>query len=151
MKNLERSLSLLLGTLSILLSPALAFSQVPFYQGKTITLIRGEAAGGTGDLMMRAEIPFLRKYIPGEPAIVVEYMPGGGGPLVLNSLRFGGKRKIGPVLVITGSLVATAAEVRGSLQVDRVLPKPFRITDLSIAVRELLAIAAKAAPPAGGA
>lgn len=75
------------------------------------------------------------------------HMPGGGGPFVLNALRFGGKRKIGPVLVVTGSLVATADEVRSGLNVDRVLPKPFRITDLSAAVRDLLAIAPREAPP----
>ena len=75
------------------------------------------------------------------------HMPGGGGPFVLNALRFGGKRKIGPVLVVTGSLVATAEEVRSGLNVDRVLPKPFRITDLSAAIRDLLAAAAREAPP----
>lgn len=86
MEKLERSLSLLLGNLLVFLSPALSFSQAPFYQGKTITIIRGEAAGGTGDLMMRAEIPFLKKYIPGEPAIVVEYMAGGGGRKAANHI-----------------------------------------------------------------
>jgi CheY-like chemotaxis protein len=74
------------------------------------------------------------------------HMPGGGGPFVLNALRFGGKRKIGPVLVVTGSLVATADEVRSGLNVDRVLPKPFRIGDLQTAVRELLAAAPREAP-----
>lgn len=77
------------------------------------------------------------------------HMPGGGGPQVLNALRFGGKRKIGPVLVVTGSLVATADEIRGSLNVDRVLPKPFRISDLAAAVRDLLAAAAKSPPTTG--
>jgi tripartite-type tricarboxylate transporter receptor subunit TctC len=118
MKNLERLLSLLLGILSILLSPALVFPQAPFYQGKTITLIRGEAAGGTGDLMMRAEIPFLRKYIPGEPAIVVEYMPGGGGRAAANHFS-GAVRPDGLTMGSFGlGLLANAALGESGVQYD---------------------------------
>ena len=53
--------------------------QAPFYQGKTIALIQAGEPGGTGDMRVKAVIPFLRKYIPGNPNILVEYMPGGGG------------------------------------------------------------------------
>jgi tripartite-type tricarboxylate transporter receptor subunit TctC len=56
-----------------------AFSQAPFYQGKTITMLVSTAPGGTGDLRVKALIPFLRKHIPGNPSIVMEYMDGGGG------------------------------------------------------------------------
>jgi tripartite-type tricarboxylate transporter receptor subunit TctC len=56
-----------------------AFAQTPFYQGKTITIIQGTAAGGSSDVMTRAMLGYLKKYIPGEPTIVSEYMPGGGG------------------------------------------------------------------------
>jgi tripartite-type tricarboxylate transporter receptor subunit TctC len=58
--------------------PARAFAQAAFYQGKTITIIQGRDPGGTGDLRVRALVPFLQKYIPGHPTIVNEYMPGGG-------------------------------------------------------------------------
>ena len=54
-------------------------AQTPFYQGKTITLIQGTAPGGSSDMMVKSALPYLKKYIPGEPAIVPEYMPGGGG------------------------------------------------------------------------
>lgn len=66
-------------------------------------------------------------------------MPGGGGPFVLNSLRFGGTRRLCPVLIISGTLDRSPDEVKTLLAVDRVLPKPFRITDLLTAVSELLA------------
>jgi tripartite-type tricarboxylate transporter receptor subunit TctC len=56
-----------------------AFSQSSFYQGKTITVIASTAPGGTGDLRVKAMIPFLRKHIPGNPTVVIEYMEGGGG------------------------------------------------------------------------
>ena len=47
-------------------------AQTPFYQGKTITIINGNPPGGTADRRMRAFMPFLRKYIPGEPTILAE-------------------------------------------------------------------------------
>ncbi|HEX7231700.1 MAG TPA: hypothetical protein VF452_14975 [Candidatus Binatia bacterium] len=56
---------------------SIAYSQAPFYQGKTITVIVGTSPAGTGDLRVKALIPFLRKHIPGNPALVLEYMDGG--------------------------------------------------------------------------
>jgi hypothetical protein len=45
--------------------PALSFAQSNFYQGKTIRIIHGRNAGGSGDLRVKAMIPFLQKYIRG--------------------------------------------------------------------------------------
>jgi tripartite-type tricarboxylate transporter receptor subunit TctC len=67
-------------------SPDHGFTQAPYYQGKTITVIAGTAPGGIGDNRVKAMAPFLRKYIPGNPAIVVEYMDGGGGRQVGNHM-----------------------------------------------------------------
>ena len=64
--------------------PADLFAQTPFYQGKTITIIQGRDPGGTGDMRTRALIPFVQKYIPGNPTVVSEYMPGGGGRKAAN-------------------------------------------------------------------
>ncbi len=64
--------------------PQSVFGQTPFYQGKTITIIQARGAGGTGDLRVRAQVPFLKKYIPGNPEIVLEFMPGGGGRKAAN-------------------------------------------------------------------
>lgn len=55
------------------------FAQTPFYQGKTITMIASTSPGGTGDLRVKAMVPTLRKHIPGNPTIIIEYMDGGGG------------------------------------------------------------------------
>lgn len=57
----------------------LVFAQADFYKGKTIRIVHGRNAGGSGDLRVRALVPFLQKYIPGNPTIVHEFMPGGGG------------------------------------------------------------------------
>lgn len=56
-----------------------AFSQQPFYQGKTITIIAARAAGGAGDARLKALTSVLRKHIPGEPSFLTEYMPAAGG------------------------------------------------------------------------
>jgi tripartite-type tricarboxylate transporter receptor subunit TctC len=66
--------------------PSAAFSQLPYYQGKTIKILRGGEPGGTGDMQARALIPFFRKYIPGEPTIVVENMPGAAGRKAANHI-----------------------------------------------------------------
>lgn len=63
---------------SVILWVVQASGQAPFYQGKTITVVQGVGPGGTGDLRRKALFPYLRKYIPGNPVIVSEYMPGGG-------------------------------------------------------------------------
>jgi tripartite-type tricarboxylate transporter receptor subunit TctC len=68
------------------LSPDHAFTQASFYQGKTIRIIAGTAPGGIGDARVKSLVPYLRKYIPGNPAIVVEYMDGGGGRQVGNHM-----------------------------------------------------------------
>jgi tripartite-type tricarboxylate transporter receptor subunit TctC len=61
-----------------------AFSQAPLYQDKTITIIQGREPGALGDNRVRALVPFLKKYIPGNPTIVSEFMPGGGGRKAAN-------------------------------------------------------------------
>jgi tripartite-type tricarboxylate transporter receptor subunit TctC len=49
-----------------------------FYRGKTINLIVGGAAGGGYDAYGRALGRHMGKYLPGNPAIVVQNMPGAG-------------------------------------------------------------------------
>ena len=68
------------------LLPAHALSQSNFYEGKTVTLIATTSAGGTGDLRVKAMVPFLKKHIPGNPAVVIQYIDGGGGRKGTNHL-----------------------------------------------------------------
>src|SRR5262245_9423191 len=72
-------------SLICLLAPAgRAFGQTPFYQGKTITLVRGSTPGGIGEMRVRALMPYLKKHIPGQPTILIEFMDGGGGRKAAN-------------------------------------------------------------------
>jgi len=66
-------------------SPAVE-AQAPFYQGKTITIVQGRDPGGTGDIRVKAVLLFLQKYIPGNPTIVSEFMPGGGSRKAANHI-----------------------------------------------------------------
>ncbi len=69
---------------SLTLAIGLAFAQAPYFQGKTIKIVRGGEPGGTGDVQARALIPSLRKHIPGNPNIIVENMPGAAGRKAAN-------------------------------------------------------------------
>ena len=74
----------LLSVVFLLLVPFQAWPQANFYQGKTITLIRGSTPGGVGERRARAMMPYLTKHIPGNPAIVMEFMAGAGGRRAAN-------------------------------------------------------------------
>jgi tripartite-type tricarboxylate transporter receptor subunit TctC len=83
-----------------------ALAQTPFYQGKTITVIATTAPGGTQDLRVKAVVPFLRKYIPGNPTIIIEYMDGGGGRKGANYLFRNAKPDGLTIGAMSGAVVA---------------------------------------------
>ena len=59
---------------------------IPYYEGKTITIIVSGGPGGGNDRMARLLQKFLPQYIPGKPVIIVQNMPGAGGVLVANHI-----------------------------------------------------------------
>ncbi len=61
-----------------------AAAQTPYYQGKTIRVVVGYPAGSAHDLWARLIAPGLTKYIPGNPATVVQVMPGAGSMTATN-------------------------------------------------------------------
>jgi tripartite-type tricarboxylate transporter receptor subunit TctC len=62
------------------------YAQESLFKGKTITIVQGRDPGGTGDMRVRAMMPFLQKHIPGNPTIINEYMPGGGSRTAANHI-----------------------------------------------------------------
>lgn len=50
----------------------------PYYQGKVITIMVPLSSGGP-DMVSRVLARHLPKYIPGNPSVIVQNMPGGGG------------------------------------------------------------------------
>jgi len=59
-------------------------SGVEFYKGKTVTLITSTGVGGAYDVVARLIARHMPRYIPGNPTIVVENMPGGGNVIATN-------------------------------------------------------------------
>jgi tripartite-type tricarboxylate transporter receptor subunit TctC len=57
---------------------ALAAEPAPYYQGKQITVIVGNPAGGGYDVYARLLARHMPKYLPGQPAFIVQNMPGAG-------------------------------------------------------------------------
>jgi tripartite-type tricarboxylate transporter receptor subunit TctC len=55
-----------------------------FYKGKTITIIAGTKAGDVYDLYARWFAQYMPKYIPGNPNIIVQNMPGAGSMIAAN-------------------------------------------------------------------
>jgi tripartite-type tricarboxylate transporter receptor subunit TctC len=78
-------LALLLNGALAEISPAFAADAVSF-RDKTVTMIIGSETGGGTDASGRVVAPFLAKYLPGSPSIVVRNMPGADGMTALNYL-----------------------------------------------------------------
>ena len=64
--------------------PSPARAAAPFYEGETLIVVQGRSAGGLGDFRVRAAIPYLKKYLPGNPNVVSLYVPGAGGVRAAN-------------------------------------------------------------------
>ena len=83
----------------------------PFYEGKTIRFIIASGPGGGTDTAGRLVARFLPKYLPGNPKIVVQNMPGGGGTIANN--YFANEVKPDGLTIMQDSSSGVANFVRG--------------------------------------
>lgn len=60
-------------------------AQAPFFQGKTIKVINNDP-GGTAGVRVKVVLNYLRKHIPGNPTLIIEFVEGGGGRRAANQL-----------------------------------------------------------------
>jgi len=104
------------GAASLIVEPASAQSVEAFYRGKTITMYigTGESSGAVGAYPhMLAQV--LRKYIPGNPNVVVTNMPGAGGIKLANYIQ-----NVGPqdgtqwAFITRGFMLAPLLNVQGA-------------------------------------
>jgi tripartite-type tricarboxylate transporter receptor subunit TctC len=56
------------------------------YAGRTITIIVGASEGGAFSIYARALAEAMPRYIPGNPKIIVQAMPGAGGTVMANHM-----------------------------------------------------------------
>lgn len=57
-----------------------------FYRNGTISVIMAGSAGGIHAIYTQLVTPYVRKYMPGSPAIVINYQTGAGGIIAANHL-----------------------------------------------------------------
>jgi tripartite-type tricarboxylate transporter receptor subunit TctC len=85
----------------------------PFYQGKTLRVIVASAAGGGSDIVARLMMRHLPRQIAGNPAIVVENMPG-AGEIIGTNYVYGKARPDGlTALFATGTPINQLIELPG--------------------------------------
>ncbi len=58
--------------------PAAADEVADFYKGRPLNIIVGYGPGGGYDAYTRALSGHMSRFIPGNPQLVVQYMPGAG-------------------------------------------------------------------------
>jgi tripartite-type tricarboxylate transporter receptor subunit TctC len=67
-------------------SPVAADNVADFYKGKTVSILMGTGPGASYDLYGRTIAEHIGRHIPGNPTIIVEYMPGAGGVVAANHI-----------------------------------------------------------------
>jgi tripartite-type tricarboxylate transporter receptor subunit TctC len=81
-----RSFAKWFGLFVVIGSGAPAYGAESFYDGKTITMLIGTAAGGGYDMYARTLARHMSKHIPGNPVIVPKNMPGADGVVEASAL-----------------------------------------------------------------
>jgi len=77
---------LLAGIVALAANAALADAVADFYKGRQVNLVVGYGPGGGYDVYARLIARHLGRYIPGNPSIVVQNMPGAGSLRAVNYL-----------------------------------------------------------------
>ena len=95
-----------------------AAAQTPYFQGKTIRVVVGYPAGSAHDLWARLIAPQLTKHIPGNPATVVQVMPGAGSMTAANYIYGVSKPDGLTVAVVNAALYFEQLQKKKEAQFD---------------------------------
>jgi tripartite-type tricarboxylate transporter receptor subunit TctC len=77
------ALSFVFFVLALLLIPGLARAAA-YFEGKTITIVVGYKPGGGYDRTARLFAKYMPKYLPGNPTIIIQSMPGANSMIAAN-------------------------------------------------------------------
>jgi tripartite-type tricarboxylate transporter receptor subunit TctC len=102
---------------SLLPAPTQAQPASEFYRGKTLRLLIGYGPGGGTDLYARLVAEFLPRFIPGNPLIVPQNMPGGGSFVAAKFLHEAAPRD-GTVLGSLSQTLALDSLINTSAKID---------------------------------
>lgn len=69
---------------AIAAAPRLFAAEEPYYEGKTLRILVSSGTGGGTDTAARLVSRHISKYITGNPKVIVQNMPGGGGTIANN-------------------------------------------------------------------
>ena len=83
---IRNSAAVALVAAALIASPSAADDVADFYKGKTVAIVMGTGPGASYDLYGRTIAEHLPRHIPGNPTIIVEYMPGAGGVIAANHI-----------------------------------------------------------------
>ena len=100
-------LTFALSTLAATAAPAAAGDAEAFYRGRTITLQIGYAPGGGYDVYARQLARHYGRFIPGQPSVVTQNVPGAGSLKLANAI-YGAAPRDGTVIGAIGREQITA-------------------------------------------
>jgi tripartite-type tricarboxylate transporter receptor subunit TctC len=107
---------LLIGFCYLGVAADVVWAQPLFFQDKTINIVLGGPPGGSADMRTRSVTNVLRKHIPGNPILVIQYMAAGGGRQAANHVYKSAKPdgltigSMGAALVTNAVLGATGVQ-----------------------------------------
>jgi tripartite-type tricarboxylate transporter receptor subunit TctC len=109
MRNSIASLSLTV-MLSVVPIPVSAETVADFFRGKTITSVVPFGPGGGYGIYNQIMARHLGRFIPGNPTIVAQYMPGAGG-ITASNYMFNVAKRDGLVMSMVSDSVALASVI----------------------------------------
>ena len=124
-----------LAAVAVLILPASAQTVEEFYKGKTITIAVPFNPGGTSADFATFIADHMPKYIPGNPAMKLEFMPGAGGALATNHF-FNQMPRDGTSFIVPDQAIAVAQK----LNPDGIQYDAAKINWLGIAVPSRLVL-----------
>jgi tripartite-type tricarboxylate transporter receptor subunit TctC len=110
--------------LLVITGTQLLAGEAPYYEGKTMRIIVTSGAGGGTDAAARLVSRFISKYVPGNPKIAVQNMPGGGGTIANN--YFASEAKSDGLTLLQDSSSGVMNFVRGGPTV-KYDPRKFKV------------------------
>jgi tripartite-type tricarboxylate transporter receptor subunit TctC len=122
-RSLAWTVGLLMLTIQVHESRVLA-ADAPYYEGKTLKMLVSSGPGGGTDTAGRLVSRHISKYIQGNPKVIVQNMPGGGGTIANN--YFASEVKPDGLTIMQDSSSGVMNFVRGGSTV-KYDPRKFKI------------------------